>query len=143
VQRPQVTDWCMHNNGRIIHRRASRAFRCLAAYSHLNLRSRSVMPATSAAMDSRRLMHPSPKERARLAHYGAGRRRDNMAGGPISVLRYPVDLRRDRELEFLGRGLAMRHQETAEWFTIELAIPMILAVALLLALIVELALRIE
>ena len=37
----------------------------------------------------------------------------------------------------------MRHQETAEWFKIERAIPMILAVALLLALIVELALRIE
>ena len=37
----------------------------------------------------------------------------------------------------------MRHQQTAEWSTIELAIPMILAVALLLALIVELALRIE
>jgi hypothetical protein len=32
----------------------------------------------------------------------------------------------------------MRHQQTAEWFTIEPAIPMILAVALLLALIVEL-----
>jgi hypothetical protein len=47
------------------------------------------------------------------------------------------------ELEFLERGLAMRHQQTVEWFTIELAIPMILAVALLLALIVELALRIE
>jgi hypothetical protein len=37
----------------------------------------------------------------------------------------------------------MRHPKTAEWFTIELAAPMILAVALLLALIVELALRIE
>jgi hypothetical protein len=31
----------------------------------------------------------------------------------------------------------MRHQQTAEWFTIELATPMILAMALLLALIVE------
>jgi hypothetical protein len=68
--------------------------------------------------------------------------RDNVAGSPILALGYPV-LRRDRELEFLERGLAMRHQETAEWFKIELAIPMILAVALLLALIVELALRIE
>jgi hypothetical protein len=37
----------------------------------------------------------------------------------------------------------MRHQETAEWFTVDLAIPLILAVALLLALIVELALRLE
>jgi len=61
-----------------------------------------------------------------------------MAGGPISVLRYP-ELRRDREL----RNFAMRHQETAKWFTVELAIPMILAVALLLAMIVELTLRIE
>ena len=61
-----------------------------------------------------------------------------MAGGPISVLRYP-ELRGDREL----RSFAMRHQETAEWFTIELAIPIILAVALSLAMIVELTLRIE
>jgi hypothetical protein len=37
----------------------------------------------------------------------------------------------------------MRHQQTADWFTIELAAPMTLAAALLLALIVELALRIE
>ena len=37
----------------------------------------------------------------------------------------------------------MRHPKTTEWFTIELAAPMILAVALLLALIVELTLRIE
>ena len=51
-----------------------------------------------------------------------------------------MELRRDRELEFLERGLAMRHQETAEWFTVDhLSIAMILAVALLLALIVELA----
>jgi hypothetical protein len=49
------------DSGRIIHRRASRAFRCLAAaYSHLNLRSRSVMPATSAAMNSRRLSSLQP-----------------------------------------------------------------------------------
>jgi hypothetical protein len=66
-----------------------------------------------------------------------------VAASPILALGYPVELRRDRELEFLVRGLAMRHQQTAEWFTIELAIPMILAVALLLALIVELALRID
>jgi hypothetical protein len=69
--------------------------------------------------------------------------RNALSHSPILTLGYPVELRRDRELEFLERGLAMRHQQTAEWFTIELAIPMILAVALLLALIVELALRIE
>jgi hypothetical protein len=57
---------------------------------------------------------------------------------PISVLRYP-ELRRGREL----RGFAMRHPKTADWFTMELAAPMTLAAALLLALIVELALRIE
>jgi hypothetical protein len=61
-----------------------------------------------------------------------------MAGGPISVLRDP-EFRRGREL----RGFAMRHPKTADWFTTELAAPMILAAALLLALIVELALRIE
>jgi hypothetical protein len=37
----------------------------------------------------------------------------------------------------------MRHQKTADWFTTEQAAPMILAAALLLAMIVELALRIE
>jgi hypothetical protein len=37
----------------------------------------------------------------------------------------------------------MRHPKTTDWFTIELAAPMILAVTLLLALTVELALRIE
>jgi hypothetical protein len=66
-----------------------------------------------------------------------------VAASPILALGYPVDLRRDRELEFLERGLAMRHQETAGWFAVELAVPMLLAVALLLALVVELALRIE
>jgi hypothetical protein len=37
----------------------------------------------------------------------------------------------------------MRHSKTPDWFTIELAAPMSLAAALLLAMIVELALRIE
>jgi hypothetical protein len=76
-----------------------------------------------------------------LAGEAANGGRGNVAASPILALGYPVELRRDRELELLERGLAMR--QTAEWFTIELSIPMILAVALLLALIVELALRIE
>jgi hypothetical protein len=37
----------------------------------------------------------------------------------------------------------MRHRETAGWYKLDLAVPMILAMALLLALTFELALRVE
>ena len=61
-----------------------------------------------------------------------------MAGGPISALRYP-EMRRGRQL----RGFAMRHPKTAARFTLQLAAPMSLAAALVLAIIVEWALSIE
>ena len=64
---------------------------------------------------------------------GAARQHGRL--GPTSVLQYP-EMRRGRQL----RDFAMRHPNR---FTIQLAAPMILAAALLLAMIVEWALSIE
>ena len=57
---------------------------------------------------------------------------------PAPTHRSPL-VRRGRKL----RGFAMRHPNTPDRFTLQLAAPMILAAALLLALIVEWALSIE